>query len=566
MPARDPLELRKHAPTVPEDLNDPPRFSQMIETTQDAFVLELRRYFDTKGFTTGDRQEVPTIEKYAVGFGTGLDPYQTFLKIVADFPDVLERLPHVAVTTVSGQNKRFTAGRPFVAHTQAPPRVVTANAGPYALDNPVPQIVEVSIATLPAAPGELYTIVIDGVPTTMAFDPVATRAEIAAGLATAVRQSPAGLLYVVTSTTGAAAVVRIQRRELGTAFAVNTTPNLSALTTQAAGNASSNAMLVFQTRPAGRATPIVSVIQFPPSRFRGAPTEPMSAVPTDALARVFNEQALYAYARVVPVGAGQGLQLETGGKLGGETPNEIEILPSSTPGLVAALGLATAGAAALGDTIGGIAPDMTLNVAAAPFAGVNVGEYVTVAGAVTPANNGKFLVTARTAGQLVFTNPLGVTEGFSGTYFVGRRDDSTNPARPVMNRYSCTAQLNVTIDVLAESPNERREVTDLVFALFLFELELKFFTFYGRGVFDEAYPDEHYQITTHQEIQEPGEQEFPRGQDQKNKIHAMRVVVPVTTTWYIDRTVTVPFGPSQGQSWTLEGRNVRQDDTLPSAS
>lgn len=63
MTARDPLELRRHAPTTPRDTNDPPRFSQMVETTKDALVLELRAFLDQAGFTVERRSELPTVEK-----------------------------------------------------------------------------------------------------------------------------------------------------------------------------------------------------------------------------------------------------------------------------------------------------------------------------------------------------------------------------------------------------------------------------------------------------------------------------------------------------------------------
>jgi hypothetical protein len=193
---------------------------------------------------------------------------------------------------------------------------------------------------------------------------------------------------------------------------------------------------------------------------------------------------------------------------------------------------------------------------------------VTLAGATSSENNGRFRITGvPSATSLEYENTRGIAEAFTGTYFIGFRDDSDNPLRPVMNRYHMSMQLSVTIDVLAESPNERREVLDLVLGLFLFSMEEKFFTMYGRGIFDpDTYPDEHYQISIAQDAQDTGTQEFPRGEDQKNKIYSSRASFPVTLNWYIDRPVLVPYGPSAGRSWTLEGRNVSRDDSLPSSS
>lgn len=562
MPARDPLELRKHVPTVPTDLTDPPRLTQMVETTKDALIYEIRSFLNQAGFTTERREELPTVEKYAVGFGAGLDPYQTFVKIVEMFPDVRERLPHIAVTTAAGGNRRMTAGRPFIGHTQAPPRVVTSLAGPYALSSAVPQITTIGFLAPPPA---TYTVVLASV----AFDvtvAAGTVADAAREIAAALRASAANELFRFSSTAGPTATVIIEHRQPGTPFTVTTSANLSPATTQPAG-ATSTDMLVFQTKPGGRVDPVVSTILFPRSRF--ATTESMGALPAEAVARVFNEQALYAYARPVTVGAGTGLQIETGGKLGGRTPNEIEILSSSTPSLVAALGLANSGVAGAGASIAGVAPVMTVTVAGTPFTAAMVGRYFVLGGATSSVNNGRFRITAVPASnQVVVDNASGVAEALppTATWFIGFRDDSKNAARPVMNRYHASAQLNITIDVLAESPNERTELFDLIFGDFIFFLEQKLFTIYGRGVFDEAFPDEHYQISIHQEVSDGGETDFPRGEDQKDRVHANRMVLPVTTTWYIDRPVLVPSGPSAGQSWTLDADDVEQDDSLPSPS
>lgn len=550
--SRDPLELRKHVATVPNDVNDPARFAQMVETAQDAIVLELRHYFETQNFRTDQRQEIPTIEKYAFGFGAGLDPYQTFVKVVADFPDVTERLPHVAVTATSGQNRRLTAGRPLIGHTQLPPRVTSTEPGPYVLADAVAQVSVVTVVALPVAP-TAYSITVDGETVTLTFAPGATASNIVRDLALALRTSLIGLVIDAQATPGASPELTLTARAQGLSYVITTSANLSITTTVAAGATQAD-QLVLRTREG------TSVIQFPARRF--ATSEPLSAVPASAFVRVFNEQALYLTAREVPVGLGTGVQIETGGRLSTRLPNEVEVLEASSPGLVSALGLAVTGTGSPGDTIGGEAPDMTLNVAGASFTAALVGRYVTLSGT---SDDGRHLITAvGSPNSLSFTSTSGVPEVFSGSYFIGARDSSSNPARPVMNRYHVAMGLNVTIDILAESPNERRELLDLVLALFLFEMEIKHFTIYGRGIFEpDLYPDEHYQISISQEVNDGGQQEYPRGEDQKNKIYAARVVVPLSILWYIDRQVLVPYGPEQGQSWTLEAENLTQEtDTL----
>lgn len=552
--ARDPLELRRHAPTVPTDLLDPPRFGQMVESAKDALVEELRTFLSTTQFTVARRVEAASIEKYAGDFG-GLDPYPTFTKIVEMFPDVRERLPHIAVTTASGDNRRRTAGRPFIAHVQAPPRVVTGVAGPYALANPVAQRTVFTVLTSPGT----YEVVLASVPFPVVVA-AGTTADAADAIASSLRGSAAGELFRISSS-GSTCVV--EAREPGVPFTVGASANLGVATT-AAGAATEPDRLVIRTRPGGRGEPMESTIRFQPSRF--ATSEPLSAVPAEALARVFNEQALYAEARVVPVGMGEGVQFATGGRLGGRTPNEIEVLSASTPALVAALGLGTAGTAGAGASIAGVRPSMTVTVAGTPFVAAMVGRFFVLSGATSSVNAGRFrIIGVPATNQLVIENSVGVAEALpaGATWFIGLRDDSRNGARPVMNRYHAAVELSVTVDVFAESPNERTELFDLLFSEFIFFLEQKHFTLYGRGVFDEAYPDEHYQVTVHQEVGNGGESDFARGEDQKNRMHAGRLRLPVTVTWFLDRAVTVASGPSAGASWTLEGENVMQDDTLP---
>ena len=564
MPARDPLELRRYQPTVPDDLKDPPRLAQLVETCKDALVLELRSFFSDPKTWPEKRSELPVVEKYAVGFGTGLDPYQTFVQIYEEFPDVTERMPHIAVTTAAGTKSRLVAGRPFVGHTQAPPRVVTGLAEPYNLSNPVPQVSVITLASLVVVAGTTYAVTLDGL--TVSYVSVAgdDANAVLRGLGAALLNA-AGLVYMVSVVPGVSGGVLVQARTAGTPFSLTVASAVQVALVQAAGNAAEADKLVFRTTPNG-SSPVVSVVSFVPSRF--ASSEPLSAVPALALARVFNEQSLYAFAHTVPVGVGTGVQFETGGRMGFHLPNEIEVLASSTPSLVAALGLGVAGVGAGSDAFTGLAPSLTVTLASGAFNSGMVGRYFTCSGATTAANSGRFLIlSVPSSTSLVLENPAGRAEAVPASgfaWFIGARDDSTNPLRPAMNRYMVSANLQITIDVLAESPNVRREVLDLLLTEFMFYLELKFFTLYGRGTFDEDnYPDEHYQVIIHQEVQDGGEADIPRGEDQKDRIHSARVIVPCTITWYADRPVLVPSGPSAGRQWTLEAANVSYDPNLP---
>lgn len=128
---RDALN-RAFAPTVPNDLKDPPRFSQALETTRDVIVLELRKFFDNAAQVTGRKIELPTIEKYNT-FADGNDSDSTPATVVRKYPERLERLPHVAVMTANGQERRLTIGPPFVSTVQDPAQITAATFEPYAL-------------------------------------------------------------------------------------------------------------------------------------------------------------------------------------------------------------------------------------------------------------------------------------------------------------------------------------------------------------------------------------------------------------------------------------------------
>jgi len=86
---------------------------------------------------------------------------------------------------------------------------------------------------------------------------------------------------------------------------------------------------------------------------------------------------------------------------------------------LAPMGKPYAGSGVGGDTIGGAAPTMTLNIAAGEFNKHMAAATVTIAGSTTPANDGAFPVSAVSpAGQITYTNAAGVAEAFTGTFSV----------------------------------------------------------------------------------------------------------------------------------------------------
>lgn len=128
----DELFDKQYRSTTPTDLTDPPRFAQVLETTADGFVLGLRTFFAQEQ-PAGRFDELPTVEKYIADQGGDFDPFLTTVKITQEFPDILEQLPHLAVTAVGARNRRTTVGVPLIAQVQYPPRIEGSAGGPFDL-------------------------------------------------------------------------------------------------------------------------------------------------------------------------------------------------------------------------------------------------------------------------------------------------------------------------------------------------------------------------------------------------------------------------------------------------
>jgi hypothetical protein len=86
-----------------------------------------------------------------------------------------------------------------------------------------------------------------------------------------------------------------------------------------------------------------------------------------------------------------------------------------------------------GDTIGGTAPTMTLTDAGAVFTAQDVGRFITLSGATTPANDGTFMIVGFTSGTVIsYNNASGVAEAFAGTWTITKPysiEDDINFAR-----------------------------------------------------------------------------------------------------------------------------------------
>jgi len=533
--ARDPLDLRKYRATVPDDLNDPPRFAQMVETVKDAFQLEIERFLETQGFTEERREEAPTVRKYAIGFGPGTDPYETFAQVTEEFPDVLERLPHIAVTAISGTNQRMTIGRPILATVQEPPRIETS-VEPYALADSTAEVWTVTVDA--AVPGYSYLLGING--TLVVYVALGTDStqDIAVELVTRL-QPCLGELFGVSANRSTITLRGLNGDDV---FTPNiSAANMTATQVSAAGGAAELDQLVLRIAPRTEdgQTPEEVTIQFYPMRFPAG--APVSAAAAADLTRIINEQRRGKIeAVVVDVGGTPGVRILPAAG----TPNEVEVLAASSENAVSVLGLGDFGVPAVGDTItaneDGTA---TLTVAAAPFSAAMASDrrYLTIEQAVSGTNSGRFPITAATAGTLTYTNPAAASEAFEeGRWFVGLRDDWRNPIRPPMTRYHLCWTISVTIGIYTESPTTRRELADLIMGHLTFFLEEQHFAFQGRSINnladDPALAAEDYQISLHQGCSNAGETDFPRPDDQKNRVYEARLQQPTTIWWHTDRT------------------------------
>lgn len=550
MVERDPLERRNYAPTIPSDLEDPPQFGQVVETTKDAIVLELREFFDQPKLNTQDverRREVPTVRKYAVGFAPGTDPYETTQQIVQDHADVGESLPHVAVTAVQGTNNRLTAGQPIIAHVQHPPRVQTTLAEPYALGASATEKWDLVVSA--AVVGFRYVATLNGQDYEITGQPGEDEAAIARRLRDALRATEP---LVRLSQRGE--TITVTASEVNTPFTLTVSANLTAAQLIAAGIAATDS-LTYRTLDDARQV-VTETVTFYPSRFPLA--APASAALAVDVARVFNEQAQHAWAEVIDVGGSPGVRFRTRGR----TPDEIEILPETSANLRTALGLGSSGSDI---TISGTSSPFTvtatgLGTATTASVEAGVSAYVHLTGMPTTRNDGRFQVaTIVDADTITIHNPAARAETApAAAWFVGARDDYRNPARPVMTRRHLSFRLTVSISALSESPNTRNELHDLVLSQFAYYLELKHFQLYGRGTFEpETYPDEHWQISIGQDIAPSGQAKVERGGDPKDAIYEGRISLPVTLFMYQDRSVLVPSGPNAGQSWQLSADSLQ---------
>jgi len=131
---RDSLS-RRPIPTVPDDLTDPVRFGQPMETTKDVFIIEFRKFFNRSNQTASMLEELPTIRKFDISFNPTESSQETAVNLIQKYPDITEHLPLIAVLGATGRNYPMSMGLggSFVDRVMDPPTIISTNAEPYAL-------------------------------------------------------------------------------------------------------------------------------------------------------------------------------------------------------------------------------------------------------------------------------------------------------------------------------------------------------------------------------------------------------------------------------------------------
>lgn len=131
MPIDDRQDIKQQA-TIPDNLDQGPRFGAITELVKDAFLLELRHFFNT-AYTQSRIGELPRIDKYSVAIDVTTDPLETAVSLIRSYPDITEDVPLIAVLATTGRNTRMSIGGHLTSLVVPTAKVVGSLAGPYTL-------------------------------------------------------------------------------------------------------------------------------------------------------------------------------------------------------------------------------------------------------------------------------------------------------------------------------------------------------------------------------------------------------------------------------------------------
>lgn len=134
-------------PTVPDNLDQPPKFGAISETLKDAILLELRHFLSTDKAKLRT-SELPRVEKYSVAADVSVDPLETAVSLIRSYPDITEDMPLIAVMSTTGRNMKLGLSDKYIATVVNPATVVGSVAGPtYTLSEGM----DIVVTTVPTA-------------------------------------------------------------------------------------------------------------------------------------------------------------------------------------------------------------------------------------------------------------------------------------------------------------------------------------------------------------------------------------------------------------------------------
>jgi len=90
-------------------------FAEPVETLKDVFAIEVANFFKSRS----KLDEIPNIEKFHFDDPADMEDEQaaqlaTWVHIIEQYPDFMQRVPLIAITTASGQQRKLGFGNQFV--------------------------------------------------------------------------------------------------------------------------------------------------------------------------------------------------------------------------------------------------------------------------------------------------------------------------------------------------------------------------------------------------------------------------------------------------------------------
>jgi hypothetical protein len=509
------------APLDPADVS---RFAQPSEQLVDAVIQRLRSHFSAREADAERRRlEAPVLRKY-----TAEDPeenpdantaYDTYVRVVGEFPDTDERLPMLAVNS-QGSATWMNVGENHIARVQPGARML---APPF---QPAPTRARATVSFSNFADLGALTLSVAGVTWTVAAD---------LDFASFTPGREARDWYDIVFASLPPVV------QLGMMVFVDWSPAAATVTFQAMSHdtyttfASMAASGSFAGVPATVTDATENMPAWSPMRVRGG----------TSLGRSADLSSAAALAATLPRGIVYIPPEE------GETQGTLEAIATMESfwfeGDPRAQRVAVSRITALSNqgayTV--VVPDATVVPTLTAPGGMQPPGSESVAqtwGMLTDAGSMFVVVDADTARSTLQVRPLGSGLPPQPGDYITLTPLATSvhpePGRGPRTRYGYIYDVNVTIEVFAASANERRELHDHLLTLFSFFEERSCYTLAGRGYTRPyEYPHEIWHAHQHQLIADGGKQEFPRPGTTTQLIYSRKLTVEYKAFFYIDREV-----------------------------